>query len=909
MSKKILTILLLIVSATAVFGQNPELIHGKLVNKKTAEPVPFAAIQFQENDQVAFSDEAGNFFFNWSGSSVVSIEIRCLGFETYYGKFVPALLPVSGIEIKMVPVSYDMDEITVLSANNTGLSTSSVIGNAAIEYVQPVSLADVMQLLPGNLSVNPVLKDPQQMAIREIGSDPNSAMGTAIFIDGTPLSNDANMQTFSTSHSGDNFSTVAGSGIDLRQVSTDQIESVEVIRGIPSVTYGDLTSGVVSIKTKAGFAPWEVKLKTDPKIKQATLGKGINLKSRHASLNFNLDYLQSFDDLRSKYTGFNRLTGEIGFSKVVSPSVRPFTFNSKLSFYKTVDDFKTDPDALVANERIMSKDRGFRLNASGKWSSGLKLMTSLDYSFSVAYANQISSEERYRSLSRIEMISTSFTEGENEGIFLPSEQFTNYKIAGKPLFVFGQVTAHKLFSFGKGNINRILYGFDYRLNANYGDGQVYDLKNPPFVSVYNSRSRKYSDIPPLQNYSVYLEDKLTLAFGKTFMDLQAGVRMNNFQSDGVFRSKIGFFAEPRLNARYTFLSAKNNRIFDNLAVNFGIGKTYKSPSLLFLYPDKAYFDLAELSYYSGNPASNLALLDTRIFETINPELKPSENLKLEAGLAFKIGKSGGFITAFHENLTNGFAFVNKYLFLDYKRYETTNISPGSKPDPASLSSVSAIAPVYYRMPVNNQEMQKSGIEFGCDFGKIPSVYTSFTIDGAWLHQKEVMSTTPPEYQPQSGTANQYLYFGIYPAGESKISERFNTNLRMVTQIPRLRMIVSTTLQMLWYDKFYYPEYDETPQKLVLADGSTQPFTQEMKADPEYVRFVILKNSGYYLKEEMPFLPLLNFRLSKEINDKLRLSFYVNNLTNYRPEYEYRRSGSFTRRNPSVYFGAEIKVIL
>ena len=60
---------------------------------------------------------------------------------------------------------------------------------------------------------------------------------------------------------------------------------------------------------------------------------------------------------------------------------------------------------------------------------------------------------------------------------------------------------------------------------------------------------------------------------------------------------------------------------------------------------------------------------------------------------------------------------------------------------------------------------------------------------------------------------------------------------------------------------------------------------------------------------MPPLPLLNFRLSKEINDRLKLSFYVNNFINYRPEYEYKRSGSFTRRNPSVYFGAEIKIIL
>ena len=36
----------------------------------------------------------------------------------------------------------------------------------------------------------------------------------------------------------------------MRSISTDDIESVEVIRGIPSVEFGNLTSGVVNIKKK-----------------------------------------------------------------------------------------------------------------------------------------------------------------------------------------------------------------------------------------------------------------------------------------------------------------------------------------------------------------------------------------------------------------------------------------------------------------------------------------------------------------------------------------------------------------------------------------------------------------------------------------------------------------------------------
>jgi hypothetical protein len=213
------------------------------------------------------------------------------------------------------------------------------------------------------------------------------------------------------------------------------------------------------------------------------------------------------------------------------------------------------------------------------------------------------------------------------------------------------------------------------------------------------------------------------------------------------------------------------------------------------------------------------------------------------------------------------------------------------------------------MPVNNQESRKSGVEFSFDFGKIKALYTSFTIDGAWLRTQRINSTIPYQYQPASTNATPYLYYGVYPSGESKISERLNTTLRTVTHVPKLRMVFSGTFQMLWYDSYYFPEFDEAPMYLVYVDGSTKPFTPEMRKNPDFIRFVNLKNSNYYLKEVMPPLLQSNFRLSKEIYDKMKLSFFVNNIVNYRPQYEYKRAGSYVRRNPSVYFGAELKVML
>jgi hypothetical protein len=54
--------------------------------------------------------------------------------------------------------------------------------------------------------------------------------------------------------------------------------------------------------------------------------------------------------------------------------------------------------------------------------------------------------------------------------------------------------------------------------------------------------------------------------------------------------------------------------------------------LLNLYPDKTYFDLAVLNH----PQTTTAIFYTMIFETDNPDLKPSENnKKKEASIDFK----------------------------------------------------------------------------------------------------------------------------------------------------------------------------------------------------------------------------------------------------------------------------------
>ncbi len=68
----------------------------------------------------------------------------------------------------------------------------------------------------------------------------------------------------------------------------------EIIRGIPSAEYGDLTSGLVVVHSKIGQTPWQIKGKINPGTMNYSLGKGLRLNKDAGILNFNLDYAQAW---------------------------------------------------------------------------------------------------------------------------------------------------------------------------------------------------------------------------------------------------------------------------------------------------------------------------------------------------------------------------------------------------------------------------------------------------------------------------------------------------------------------------------------------------------------------------------------------------------------------------------------
>ena len=94
------------------------------------------------------------------------------------------------MQFQMTPSSLSLREVQVVARQReSGASTANVIGRQAIDHLQATSLADVMQLIPGQLMDRPDLTAKQGLQLRTLQNNSTMAFGTSIVVDGVPMSN------------------------------------------------------------------------------------------------------------------------------------------------------------------------------------------------------------------------------------------------------------------------------------------------------------------------------------------------------------------------------------------------------------------------------------------------------------------------------------------------------------------------------------------------------------------------------------------------------------------------------------------------------------------------------------------------------------------------------------------------
>jgi hypothetical protein len=901
---KLFLSILLLFSVSLVHAQKFA-VTGVITDRETRVPIVMGSVFISETTQGTASDEKGMFEIRNIGKGSYHLCSCYLGYEAF-DTIIYVDKPLQ-ISIRLVRTSLQLKEVNVMAREKKTASTTSSMQRAAIEHLQPSSMSDVLQLLPGGLLSDSKLNTTNSVSMRQAGSDVNTAMGTAVVQDGVPMSNDYNMQSFYGTSSSDVSSSKSSvnSGVDMRQISTDHVEEVEVIRGIPSVKYGDLTSGAIIIKSKKGATPMTLRVKSDPLNKLVYVGKGFKLPGEWGTLNVGIDYTKFVADQRSPFDQYQRITSNLSHERKFGKS---FTSSTQLAYTGTIDKKINDPDVMNREDTYRSDYNSVRFSNSGTWNIGLGSLNKLEYTVSGQYANDVLERTKTVTLNSPMGLTLNSTDGESLGLFLPSEYLSTYSVDGKPFNFYSQVTAYVQPKIGE-TFNNILLGAEFRLDKNLGDGAMYDLTRPPFPTMSSSsRPRAPKDIPSMQKLILFGEEHFKANIGEGKLDVTGGLRatmLGNVASSSALYHTI--YTEPRLNASYQLPSINVGKTAFNLTLKGGLGDQVKFPTVMQMYPEKAYYDISELNYYTANEANRLVYLLTVVKNRTNYNLIPARNRKIEGGFDLSFGGNTLNLTVFHENERNGFEAQSLYFPQVYKLYDPQSFAGTGLPSVSDFTYTNKSMFLAYSTTTNAAVVQKNGIEYQWTTRKIKAINTEIVVNGAWFETTYDISDVRYEYPTIVTSGNYYPYMGIYKAGDnSKVRNQLNTNLFLNTHLSKQRLMFSTSVQTVWTSSYQMMEYSGVPFAYVGLDGVQHPFTDTEKNDPAFKPLIETFSSAYFKPEVSPISVEVNLKVTKEIGSNLKLSFFVNRLIDYNPRY-YSRFGVATQKWVTPFMGAEIQV--
>ena len=947
-----LTLLLLLAAAQMALaqGNNTYNIEGKVTLKETGEPIPYAQIVIKELGQWGFTDENGEFLIKGILEGKYTLQAVALGYADYelpitVSKNVPKF------KIQMKEDNLKLGEVVVTAQQGESINSSNKIGKNAISHLQASSIADVMQLLPGGVTTNPSITKKNNISIRGFADGSNTLdnyRGTGFMINGSQISNDASIYN---GGSGIVLQTVPT--VDYRQYSTDNIESIEVIKGVASAEYGDITAGAVLVTTKAGRTPFEISLKTDPNTKAISANKGFSLGKDKGYLNLDADYANAATDRRSPVNTFDRLNFGVTYSNTFNNDKTPFRFNARLTGNFMFNTVESDPDA-GKEDFTTTRNNEIGLSVYGNWMLNKKLISSLKYNISGRYS--IDNIREYSLVTNnITPTTNTVIPGVALGSFTSGQSYSDKRVNDEPMYLNAKLSAN-LNKKIKGTLSNTSVGIEYNGKGNGGDGIYYKGEMPAFY-----RERKYSDIPFMNTFAAFVQEKLNIPMASTSLELDLGVRLTKLSIKNYdYKATV----DPRLNARYNIIKNNKKHGVKTLAIHGGWGILEKLPSLNMLYGGDSYIDRTIFEYRNTETDEHLALIQTIVeSELLDYNLAPAKTRNMEIGVDMEVGGVKFGITYFNEKLTEGMSSNMTYTAQPTNYYNNvTSTTAAPKYENGSIyikdESGNYVENGFTLMnewlgsdtPDSRGKQNKWGIEYDIDFGKIKAINTSIIMNGSYL--KTQNSTGGLVYDYMGGqdpfVKDRFPYVSIFDGVASMTRgqnrDRFATSVNIVTNIPKLRMVVSFTTQFVLMDRTWsifdkesvyaingdgervFGDYDKKASESVLyrdpvaymdREGNIRPFSDYYTTDDENLRFrlgMMRESTNFtynFLKNSYNPYVMANIRVTKEIGDFAKISFYANNFTNSKPIMKNSARPNYVgqRKNTDIYFGAELRITL
>lgn len=933
--RQFLLMILLLVSADVMTAQQNRAlfsISGKVVDAKTGEPVIGAAVNVEDTGIWAISDENGTFFLPDIRPGDYAVQFSCLGFVDKRLSFV-VKKDIPNLTIKLDQNTLALNSVVVTAERDKeGMNTSLKFGANALNHLQMSNVTDISALLPGGKTVNPDLTKDNAVSLRSGGlAAGNAAFGTALEVDGVRVGNNAS------------FGSMSGTG--TRNISTENVQSIEVITGVPSAEYGDLNSGMVRINTRKGLTPWNITFAVNPRTYQASASKGIDLMKNRGVLNVSAEWTRATQKLSSPYTSYTRR----GFSASYSN-----TFKNVLKFEVGATgniggmNTKNDPDAYKGTWSKV-RDNVLRANTSLTWLLRKSWITNLKLDASVNYNDNRSQDHAYGSSASMLPAVHSELAGYYLADRLPVSYFSDKVIDSKELDYAASLKYEWFKKSGK-RLSKLKAGVQWKANGNVGEGEYY---KDPSVAANGYRPRPYSQYPFMHNVAAYLEEDYTFPIGKTSLQISAGLRLENlFVKDTDYKNVSSL--SPRFNAKW--------KISDNLSIRGGWGVSEKLPSFYILYPVQKYRDIQTFGFSHGDSSSYVYY--TQPYKMLfNENLKWQKNYNAEFGIEAYFLRTSVSLVGFFNKTKNPYTYQNIYTPFSYNIMSVP--SGYTVPDNPEIRVDSQTGQVYMRgsneefwtpmatkvtdktffesqMPGNGDDIYRTGAELIVDFPEIAPIRTKFRLDAnyAYAHYIDnILNWTYRTGWSHTSLSNRsYQYVGIYAnGGESgtyngKESHSLNANLTAITHIPEARIIITCRLEMSLLSRFrnlssyqgkeyaynvnadgvesiggsIYDSNNYTairPVKYMDENGDVHDFTDKEASDPAFANLIIKSGNAYTFSQDGYGAYLsANLSVTKEIGDHVSLSFFANNFTNSRMYVTSKATGVSAIFTPAFYYG-------
>ena len=747
-----LAILLGLLSFPPALQAQSGTISGRVLESSTGRPIDGAVVRIEGSDLAALSDSTGAYRLVDVPPGPQVVRVRRIGFADLRVPvtFAPDAVLYRDLEMATRAIELEGLSVTVdpVSRARGELATASVIDLEAIQNQTATSLAGILELLPGVPLEPPGLGGVQQFALRSaatsgsggIGSNDLASFGTVIILDGIPVSNNANLQSLG-SGAGVSFTTSAGGGIDLRKIPANTLERVEVIRGLPSVRYGDLTQGAVVVDTRAGEVPPEIAGQFDAETLEGTFLWGSGFGSERQNFTLALDVARTrsrpgvADDLAVRVAG--QLSHRLALGGPRSPGAaglgqQKLTFDTRLDVFQLFDDRPQDPN--IRNDASSKvRDRGIR--ASERARLWLGEDTRLSFTGSLTVFEQDS--EAHNELVRGALpVTTRLTEGREEGSFVLGPYIADVEIDGGPRLLFGRLeleTGGNLFS----TDHRIRAGIEPRREWNSGRGRIFDVSRPPYITFTGvrgwSRPRSYEDIGDLVMSGWYVDDRVTVGLGgRSTVQLQGGLRLDLLHEGATWFDGVrDAFLQPRMTvevAPVPWLRLKGNW-----------GRVAKAPTLNRLFPGPNYYDLINVNQFTNDPIERLAVLTTFIRDPTNSDLGWVRATKAEAGFELSVGGAEISLVAFRDRIDGGVGSVPETDILLRESFALTDsiIGNGIKPGIVEPATHADTIPILIHHPRNSVEQTNRGIELIAALPELRAIRTRALVTGALVETRQI----------------------------------------------------------------------------------------------------------------------------------------------------------------------------